>query len=108
MTPDLRKEIKAECDKQFQKDLDKILDTAEGRRFYSWLMEHCGINLVTCEGNHKDYYLSGRRSVACDLRYACDSLLNGLLYRHKAEDEYINFQKSIYESILAERKKAKK
>lgn len=106
-----RSEIRAALDKQYRKDLNKILQTDYGRRFFSYLLMDCGLRESMPQGNSKDIFNAGRRAVAVGLTFAADSIdwphrTSGAELRLKAEKEYINFQLSIKDEIDRKRKEA--
>lgn len=103
--------VKDELDMQARKDLYKVLQTEEGRRFLRYLMEECGINTSFPNGNSKDIFNAGRRHVAVQLAMWMDSIdfptrTSGVDLRLYSEKEYVLFKLGIYDKLqkLAKRK----
>jgi len=96
----MRDKIKQQLDEINLKDLSIILQTPEGRRFFSWLLESCGRDTQDFKGNSRDVFLAGMRNVAIMLITAAKALgLSGLDRIHKAEKEYVALQMEIAEEI---------
>lgn len=103
---DVKEEVQKRLDKQYLGDLKTVMQTQEGRRMYSYLLEKCGYKTAGIKGNSQDFYLNGRRSVAVDLIFACDAISSGHNFmagvdlRQQAEREYILLQKSILDDVM--------
>ena len=90
---------------QCQEDIRKIMSTREGRRFFSYMIMHCGLMDASLKGNSRDFFNAGRRSVAIDLIGSIDANgLRGVDLRHKAEKEYIMFQNATIEEFKIKKK----
>ncbi len=97
---DLKTEIQAELDKINAKDLAAILQTPEGRRFFSWLLRKCGRDTQPFFGNSRDVFGMGTRYVAGMLIEAVKYLgFPGIDLLHAAEKEYIALQDAIAHDI---------
>lgn len=98
--------IKQKLDEQNLKDLNKLLQTAEGRRFFSYLLEFCGRDVQDFKGNSRDVFAQGMRNVAVMLIASVKAIgVDGMDLLHKSEKEYVNLQFSILEELKAEIKK---
>ena len=98
--------IKEKLLEQYQKDIKKMMESAEGRRVFSFLIMACGYNDANMVGNSRDFFNAGRRSVAIDLIGSMDALgLTGLDLRQKAEKEYIMLQSAIEVELREKEKK---
>lgn len=103
------KEIRSELDARYQKDLDAVLKTEEGRRVFSYLLMDCGLYESFPQGNSKDIFMQGRRAVAVALLHAAQSIwfpkrTSGLELTQMAEREYTALKFEIHD-MLQERKK---
>ena len=98
--------IKQKLDQQNLLDIHKILLTAEGRRFFSWILESCGRDCQDFKGNSRDVFLAGMRNTAVILITAAKAIgIEGLDLMHKAEREYVLYQFEIKAHIEDEIKK---
>lgn len=96
----LKNEIQAELDKINAKDLAAILQTPEGRRFFSWLLQKCGRDTQPFFGNSRDVFGMGTRYVSGMLIEAVKYMgLPGVDLLHVAEREYIALQEAIAHDI---------
>lgn len=92
--------IKERLNKQNLQDMKAILQTPEGRRFFSWLLENCGLSQQLFYGNSRDIYFSGIRSVALMLIACCNELgTEGVKLKQQAEMDYLKLQMSIRDDI---------
>lgn len=103
------KEIRNELDARYQKDLNTVLKTKEGRRVFSYLLMECGLYESFPQGNSKDIFMQGRRAVAVELLHAAQSIwfpkrTSGLELTQMAEREYTDLKFEIHD-MLQERKK---
>ena len=97
---DFTSQIKQELDKQAINDLKKLLQTAEGRRFFSWLLEKCGRDSQDYKGNSRDVFTAGMRNTAVMLIATAKHLgMDGLDLIHKAEREYVQLQFNILNDL---------
>jgi len=102
-----KEQIREKLDEQYLVDLKAIMNTEHGRRVFSYLIQTCGYKDSQPQGNSKDFFNAGRRSVAVELNSACDALgmygidrMVGVDLRLKAEREYILYQWNIMQDIL--------
>lgn len=105
---DEKKLIREALDKQYRKDLNFILQTPQGRRFFSYLLMDCGYRDSLPQGNSKDIFNAGRRAVAVALSFAADSIdwphrTSGLELRLQAEKEFVDFQLDIHDRLSERR-----
>ncbi len=103
--------IRAELDKQYQKDLNAVLKTEAGRRVFSYLLMDCGLYESLPQGNSKDIFMQGRRAVAVALLYAAQSIgfpkrTSGLELTQMAEREYTALKFEIHDQLQERRKRA--
>lgn len=96
--------IRRELDRQYRKDLNKLMKEEWGRRIFSYLQMTCGVNESRLEGDTTDIFNAGRRSVATELQMAVDSIdwphrTSGAYSRLLAEKEYIDFQLSVKDEL---------
>jgi len=97
----LRKEIAAELDIQNLHDLQALMDSPTGRRFFQWLIMKCGQNNTSFTGNSQTYFNEGMRNVALMLESCMKAMdLPGVDLLHKAEREYIALQDDIRRQLL--------
>lgn len=102
-----------ELDKQYRKDLNKVLQTDYGRRLFSYILMDCGIRESMPQGNSKDIFNAGRRAVAIGLTFAADSIdwphrTSGAELRLKAEKEYIDFQLKVKDDLQRKEEMARR
>jgi len=72
------------------KDIYAIMQTPEGRRFFSWLLEKCGRDTQDFKGNIRDVFLAGMRNISIMLIRAIKSWgLQGVSLMQQAETEYL-------------------
>lgn len=105
------KEIRVELDERYQKDLNAVLQTEEGRRVFSYLLMDCGLYESFPQGNSKDIFMQGRRAVAVALLHAAQSIwfpqrTSGLLLTQMAEREYTALKFDIHDKLQERKKRA--
>jgi hypothetical protein len=103
----LKEKMREKLDEQNLIDLKAIMNTEHGRRVFSYLIQNCGYKDSQPLGNSKDFFNSGRRSVAVELIAACDALgmygpdrMIGVDLRLQAEREYIVHQWNVMQNII--------
>lgn len=86
---------------QYPKDLKAIMQSAEGRRVFSYLLMTCGVDNTNMRGNSHDFFNFGMRSVAINyLIGGTNSLgIEGVELKQKAEKEYIMLQEAFLQDI---------
>ena len=104
-------QIRTELDRQYQKDLNAVLKTEEGRRVFSYILMDCGLYESHPQGNSKDIFMQGRRSVAIALLFAAQSIgipkrTSGLELTQMAEREYTTLKFEIHDKLQERRKRA--
>lgn len=94
MTDDqIKQQIAARLDIQNLHDLRSVMNTVEGRRFFSWLIMRCGQNETSFTRDSRTYFNEGMRNVALLLESSVKALgLSGVDLLHKSEREYIAYQ----------------
>lgn len=106
----IKKEIRQELDRQYQKDLAVLMENAAFRRVLCYLFMECGRDDSLPMGNSRDIFNAGRRHVAVQLQHAVDSIgtpnrMSGMMLRHQAEQEYAELEIGIRDHIVGLRKK---
>lgn len=101
---DEKQQILTKLAEQYPKDLKDVLQTAEGRRVFSYLLMSCGVDNTNMKGNSHDFFNFGMRSVAINyLIGGTNSLgMEGVLLKQLAEKEYILLQKAFLRDIRKE------
>lgn len=80
---------------QFKNDLAFIMDSVQGRRFVSHLLDDTGINRLSFTGNSSTFFNEGQRNIGLRLQAmlqehcpgAYVAMLNERLSRKKLEDK---------------------
>lgn len=100
----MKTKIVKELDIQNLHDLKDLMSTAEGRRFFSWLMLKCGLNNPSFTGSESTtYFNEGQRNIALVLQGRMRALdIEGVSLMHQAEQEYIMLQRGIESKIKSE------
>lgn len=102
---DIKEQIKERLIQQNLIDLKRILQTPEGRRFFSWLMMETGRDIVDFKGNSRDIFTAGMRNVAVMLITYCKAIgIEGFDLMCQAEREYIVLQQKIHDEITRKNK----
>jgi len=106
MTDDeIKKQIGIQLDIQNLKDINVVMNTVEGRRFFSWLVMQCGQNSTSFTRDSRTYFNEGMRNVALLLESCAKALgLGGVDLMHKAEKEYMLLGEEIKQQILRKNK----
>jgi hypothetical protein len=105
---ELKKQIAANLDIQNLHDIKAVMATADGRRFFSWLIMSCGQNNTSFTRDSRTYFNEGMRNVALLLESCVKALgLSGVDLMHQAEREYIVFQEAIKREIQEKQKGGK-
>ena len=103
---ELKKQIAVLLDTKNLQDLNAVMGTVEGRRFFSWLIMHCGQNSTSFTRDSRTYFNEGMRNVALMLESCVKALgLTGVDLMHKAEREYVVICMDIESRIKDEEKK---
>ena len=93
-------EIKDEIDKQAIEDMAYILSSSQGRRFFMWLFNECGMNSTSFTRDSRTYFNEGRRDVALTLKSCILTLgFSGLNRLQQAESEFYKFGNDIRRRI---------
>lgn len=92
--------IRDELDKKNLQDLNAVMSTVEGRRFFSWVIMNCGQDSTSFTRDSRTYFNEGMRNVALMLESCVKALgLTGVDMMHKAEREYVVYQEEIKQII---------
>lgn len=100
----IQRQLQVELDKRLQRDLETLMQDSTFRRVVSYLFMMCGMRDCYPQGNSKDFYNLGRRSVGVQLSHAIDSIgkphrMAGLELRQQAEREYAELELTLYDHI---------
>lgn len=102
----IKRAIRDELDKVYQKDLAELMQIPAFRRFVSYVFMDCGMRESIPLGNSKDMFNAGRRSMGIQLSHAIDSIgkperTSGMLLRQLAEREYVELELGIRDHIVS-------
>ena len=102
---ELKKQIASHLDIQNLNDLNVVMATVEGRRFFQWMIMQAGQNETSFTRDSRTYFNEGMRNVALMLESCMKAIgLSGVDMLHKAEREYIVFQEDLKFKILENNK----
>lgn len=98
----LKLEKSRELDRTNLQDLKAIMNTPEGRRFFSWLLMRCGQDVTSFTRDSRTYFNEGMRNIALILLSCCRALgLPGIDLMQQAEREYVQFQDLLERQLLS-------
>ncbi|MEY2703266.1 MAG: hypothetical protein RLY43_1904 [Bacteroidota bacterium] len=106
---ELNKQVIAKLDAQNLKDINAVMKTEEGRRFFAWLISKCGQDITSFTRDSRTYFNEGMRNIALLLEFHVKELgLGGLDLMHKSEKEYIMLREEIKNNILEKERNERK
>ncbi len=101
MTDDqMRQLVAQELDRKVLDDLQLIMSTPEGRRFFCWIIMQCGQNRTSFTRDSRTYFNEGMRNVALMLEAKMRNIgLQGVDAMHQADREYTELADEIQRDI---------
>lgn len=106
---ELKRKISATLDMNNLQDLQAVMQTVEGRRFFSWVLMQCGADVTSFTRDSRTYFNEGMRNVALILKSCTKAMgMAGVDLMQKAEKEYIVYQEDIKQEILSKDRKNSK
>lgn len=98
----LQLKIELAIEAGLQRDINAVMRTEEGRRFFSWIILKCGQDCTSFTRDSRTYFNEGMRNVALMLESRVKALgLNGVDLMHQAEKEFIIYRDDLKQQVLS-------